>query len=468
MIQTYKLLDNSVDQHIPIIVERQIIGALTTEESYAFPAKSYWNNPGAYSGPSYQAQTPDNQPQAVAGAIAGGRSELPSSKLGPTKYIGAYTVKVPCLIDPVFADFKVLNLQSNEFNTMHVLNNNMHSIESLWEDLYPTGDHNNLATIFQGQQLLRIPSHRFDSIPVETGVQVSFTANLKLGSEVIAVVTPGVVLKVGSQISGPGIPLGTTVLAFANKSAILSEVVTTINTGYTGVALVNTVSASDTDIVKNLGKYYIKISPKYFDLKITNVTNGNHYSISELAVTSASATPRATVLTTDLGDSKTGVSSYPWNFGAYPLMSGRLFGSICEVWEAGFVRMKIQKTVGENQLNTTLNVGSIVLQPDLIGMESGNNYPSTNNILRIYPRETYFDPIFIEVDYTSTTSIEDLIKYLMNDAVRDTKTGIMEIYDNNGITIDASGNVNGKVVQSFQISQENDLEIRKRVSITLQ
>jgi len=53
---------------------------------------------------------------------------------------------------------------------------------------------------------------------------------------------------------------------------------------------------------------------------------------------------------------------------------------------------------------------------------------------------------------------------LMNDVARDMTTGVYEIYDSNGITIDSSGNFNGNVIQQYQITQVNGYEIRKRIN----
>ena len=81
-----------------------------------------------------------------------------------------------------------------------------------------------------------------------------------------------------------------------------------------------------------------------------------------------------------------------------------------------------------------------------------------------YLKNTYFDPIFIEINYNNDFSLQDLSKFLCNDAIRDTKTGVMEIYDNTGAIIN-NGVVDGKVVQSYQFSLQNNLEIRHRINM---
>lgn len=503
----HKLYNNLIDSYIAITVEKPLIASLTKEESYALPYTdgTIEQQVPAASAPDYDStaseaigqvktHTLKNYQDRIDSGMAA-RTNLSSyvpSSISPTDYIGAFSIKIPYTIDQKFANFQFLSLLNNPFSTLQS-SPNLVDKQKLWENLFEDGDTNRIATIFPGQQLLRIPSNVFNT---GVGVITTFEATLTLDSEIILITSSNIILAVGSGISGEGIPEGTTILAFANNIAILSNTVIEISSGiYTKVTLTNTVTSSST-ITKNLGKYYVRVSPKYIDLNILEIHRGQKLSHNELSRLNLEHDPlvASDVLQTDIGNRETtiitdfgipynsnttsfkdapiseGTNPDPWNlFKEQGDQNGQLIGSICEVIELSSLRIKSTKVIAENSFiyDSTLKTYqcSFVLSPELLGYESIDNQIAVNDGLRIYPRETYFDPIFIEVDYTDNTTIEDLIKYSMNDAVRDTKTGIIEIYDNNGIAIDSQGNVNGTVVESFQLSQQNNLEIRKKINI---
>lgn len=466
------LLDNSIDSYVPIEVTKQILGFLAKEESYVTYMWSSQYNPNS---PSTTDITDNNPNKTIAATQADALYQLPNSAIAPTDYIGAFMTKVPYIIDPKYADIKYIDFQTTSFEALQTLNSNIHDLESVWKNLFDDGDTDQIATIFNGQQILRIPADRFNTINSIDGIQTDFSANIEEGSEVITIITPGIELTIGATITGQGIPTGTTVLAFANKTAILSQpIIDTLS----DILLKQIVyPLTDNDIIPNYGKYYIKISPKYLDLSITDIKSGQRYRDDEIKEEGSDwDEERRTSIITDMGEGDTGLQGNSiWNFeggaGIVSEVRGRLLGSVCEIWERGMIRIKSQKIVGENFFNPSSGTfARFVLYPDLLGYDGLNELPEADtpgagDVLRIYPRESYFDPIFIEVTYRKALTYENLVRYMLNDAARDVTNGILEIYDDNGITIDSQGNINGKVIQSYQISQQNNKEIRTNLKI---
>ncbi len=484
MLIKFDLQSNSTDAFVPFTGTKQEIAFLPKEESYV----SYQTAPWLSSTNSDNTGVTDNNIQKSKDAATNYSNEptenayqTPTSAIGPTDYIGAWTIKTPFIINPDFADIKFLDFQSNGFATLSSLGTDLKSIAALWKDLYAIGDTSKLATVFNGQQFLRIPANCFNTIPSINGIVTNFTANIIEGSEIITIVTPGIVLEINSIIEGQNIPAGTFVLAFVNSIAILNNPVTitdSVGTELNGVTLTNTVipgvtnNSSNVSIIENIGKYYIKISPKYVDLNIISIRKGSRYSDGDLKALDLSSdwNERRTSIITDQGSGTTGLKGSPWNFeagSASSVVKGRLLGSICEIWEPGMIKMRCQKTVGENFFDVSSGIDfRFVPYPDLLGYDGADQFPQPNDIVRIYPRETYFDPIFIEINYIgSGLSLTDLIRFIKNDASRDVTTGIIEIFDENGLTVDGQGNVNGNVIQAYQIFQNGNNEIRKELKI---
>lgn len=231
----------------------------------------------------------------------------------------------------------------------------------------------------------------------------------------------------------------------------------------TTLTVLDDIIANKNNPVKNnYGKYYIKISPKYIETEITNIFARKHKDWNAIN----SADNRRTLYYIN----KTAFSGTPWDFSTIATVSGqdqggRLLGSVTEVLNSTKTVIKQTKFITENNLYLNSSYDSeIVLSPDNIGYDSILNQPAIGDILRIYPRETYFNPIFIELDYQDNSmDIRKLLQFISNDATRDLKTNVIEIYDENGITTDSQGNLNGNVSQSYIISIENDKEIKRKL-----
>lgn len=216
-------------------------------------------------------------------------------------------------------------------------------------------------------------------------------------------------------------------------------------------------------IRKDYGKYYIKISPKYIDVEINSITDRQHKPWPDIAGDEYRRK--------FFGFDSTPFENQPWDFD-YKLgtaaPSGRLFGSIVEVLDASKTTIKQNKICMDNIIIPADGIGSVVLSPDIVGMEAYNQAPAVGDILRFYPRETYFNPILIELEYKNNSStLEAAIRYLKNDIARDLNTNIIQVYDDNGISVDTQGNVNGVITEAYQISvsQNGQQELRRQLKI---
>lgn len=220
-------------------------------------------------------------------------------------------------------------------------------------------------------------------------------------------------------------------------------------------------------ITKNYGKYYIKVSSKYIETPIINITPREQDTWQNVDPTYSHG--RRLVMNCN----NASFSGTSWWFESAPnKQCGRLHGSIVEIWDSSGITKKQTKVSVENRLGLdgSSGIASFVITPDVVGYDSPSQVASVGDLLRVYPRETYFDPIYIEVDYQNKDlDLESLIKFLKNDAVQNLKTGVIEIYDEAGVVVDDAGNVNGTVIQAYQIqkggSGSNITEIRKKINL---
>lgn len=208
---------------------------------------------------------------------------------------------------------------------------------------------------------------------------------------------------------------------------------------------------------KNYGTYYLLVEPKYVDVSVLNIDRYNQATSG-----SGNTNNKRTILEL----SKAALKNTIWNFESSLTQAGRLYGSIVEIWDSNLTTLKQTKVIGENRFyfdDTVINP-KVVLYPDNVGYDSGAQDVSIGDILRIYPRETYFEKILIEISYKKDTeNINTMLSYLLNDTVRNIQNGIFEIYDNNGLSIDDNGNFDGKIIQRYQIFAKDFSEVRKRL-----
>jgi len=225
------------------------------------------------------------------------------------------------------------------------------------------------------------------------------------------------------------------------------------------------------DIIKNFGKYYVYVTPKFIESNVIAIDRKEHYPFrfrSDNAIDESSdneihlipSKKRRTIYKLDKSD----FTNTVWDFENNPRQSGRLYASVVEVWDSTLTILKQTKIMTENQFNfSDLNKNfECVLQPDIFGYDVDSQDIAIGDVLRIYPRETYFNNLIIEVNYKNEDlEVSNLISFLVNDMVRDMTTGIFEVYDDNGFEIDEDGSFNGNVKRRYQIFQKDKFEARK-------
>ena len=217
-------------------------------------------------------------------------------------------------------------------------------------------------------------------------------------------------------------------------------------------------------------KYYIKVTPKYIDLPITSIQERTQESNNDI-ITNGTPSILSGITNTRRRLYKvnsSNLNSTPWQFESNNSQTGRFWGSVCEIWDSSLIVKKSTKVVVDCSLTLTTD-SSLSISPDLVGFDNSISTPVTGDIIRVFPRETYFEPIFIEVNFDQTdVNFAKAIAYLTNDVVRDLTTSIVEVYDDKGITIDSSGSINGTILDSYEISKLNDKEIRRKINFNTQ
>lgn len=372
--------DNTIDQYVPITPTKPQTGYIHKEESQQFSSLDY-NYDGVNNIP--ETSTADTYSEIVTRKnLTSDVKDIPVvTANSATDYIGIVKYDIPHVIDEAFADFSLIDVQTNSYSALSTAN-----IESLAVPLFDTTDADaKVITLFNGLQVVRIPTNKFNDL-------------------------------------------------------------------------------SQTPVVKNYGKYYIKVSPKYIEVEVQNIISRKQ--VAWQSVNPADAEGRRSIVHV----SNANFLLTPWNFENNNKQRGRLHGSIIEIWDNSLTVKKQTKVSVENSLGLDGGTGiaSFVITPDNVGYDAPDQVVGITDILRIYPRETYFNPIFIEVDYQNKDlDLEALVKFTKNDAARNLKTGVIEIYDDNGIVIDNQGNINGTVVQAYQISQaaNGEVEVRRHINL---
>lgn len=248
----------------------------------------------------------------------------------------------------------------------------------------------------------------------------------------------------------------------ANTGPIISTIANGIQTFRIPTNSFNTILTDPTAITNNKGSniqtnyglYYVFIIPSSIDAVVTSI-------LERYQQQQASGSNRRTLIQVD----KNALKNTLWNFEQNGNQSGRLYGSVTEILDSQY-NLKQTKIIAENELNflDANNNTQLVLQPDIVGYDTMSQEISVGDILRIYPRETYFNRIMIEINYKNPyLQTESLVGFTVNDIVRDMKSGIFEIYDQNGFTIDQNGNFEGNIKYRYQIFQKNNFEARKRL-----
>ncbi len=226
------------------------------------------------------------------------------------------------------------------------------------------------------------------------------------------------------------------------------------------------IEANDFDNIKqNLGEYVIIITPKYIQGSISNIIDKKHIRWEDLSSNDNGFNLPIDKRRTVYQINKSTFQNTLWSFET-GTESGRLFGSVVEVWNSSLTILKETKLMTENRFNfsNSNSFSEFVLYPDNFGFDSEQIV--TGDIVRIYPRETSFKEVSLFIEYKHKNSrIEKVISYLLNDVVRDLQHGLYEVYDNTGVTLDDNDIPTGKVEHRYQLSQTDKYEIRKKIKL---
>lgn len=211
----------------------------------------------------------------------------------------------------------------------------------------------------------------------------------------------------------------------------------------------------------SFGVYYLCIMPKYIETEVVFITEKVHKQFK----TGLEATD---IRFSQYDLDKAPFENTPWQFfegnpfSTSPYHTNRLFGSVVEILNPSKTQVKQSKVIGGSK--DSGGAFTVTMHPNNMGFDSPQNDISVGDVLRIYPRETYFEPLYLQVEVKSAS--QNLDKIFLNqtgDAVRDLKTGIITIYDENGVTINPDGTLDGQVALTFELFTVGDSEVRKRI-----
>lgn len=214
--------------------------------------------------------------------------------------------------------------------------------------------------------------------------------------------------------------------------------------------------------VNNYGTYYIKVSPKYIETTITFI---------DIIPLPPIAGPYMEILTVLKAPFKTPLSLSLWNFeDANVALTNRLVGFVVEIWDSSLQVKKQSKIIFSDDYKNPYDISGLTskieLSPTTCVGDFVQQTPAVGDKVRIYPKDSYFEPIFIEVSYQNNSNdLLEAIRYLKNDVTRDLVNNVIEVYDDAGATVNSQGTIDGVVIQSYQISKVNNKELRKKLII---
>ena len=219
---------------------------------------------------------------------------------------------------------------------------------------------------------------------------------------------------------------------------------------------------------RRYGLFYIKVSPQFIQVPVLQIIDRFQLNFNELLTSVGNSTINNFHRRRRITFDKTAFYNTNWQFEAQTAQQGRLYGSVVEVWDANNVIKKQTLICNEDNLllGTPSSPGEVVLQPELVGYDPITQTVAPGDILKFYPRESYFKPILVELKYQDpATDVATMVQFMVNDVVQDSSTATYEIYDKDGVTSDGQGNLSGTVIQAYQISQEGKFTIRRHIKL---
>lgn len=217
---------------------------------------------------------------------------------------------------------------------------------------------------------------------------------------------------------------------------------------------------------KNYGIYYIVVEPLYIETTVSEIEGREHITYGTDLVSAGVNSSRHTQYTLDITNFRETKLVFERSFNGASLegiFSNRLVGSLvyCKNTDGTDKNVKV---ITNDYFDFNNGVAKITMAPDYMGIDSPFSTVGIGDKIRIYPKECYFTPITIRTEYLSTSNAQDIMRqYNLNDAVRDLQTNIIEVYDDNGLTINPDGGIDGRVIFSYQISQEGTKEVKRKI-----
>jgi hypothetical protein len=159
MLEKIIVKDNNVDNFVPITPTKPQTGYIHKEESQQFGSFEY-NYDGILNIPQTSVADTYSEVNHRKGLNSDIKDIPVVSANSATDYIGIVKYDIPHIINETFADFLLIDVQTNPFSTLATSN-----IESLATPLYDVGDLDpKVISLFNGLQALRIPINRLDDI----------------------------------------------------------------------------------------------------------------------------------------------------------------------------------------------------------------------------------------------------------------------------------------------------------------
>lgn len=231
----------------------------------------------------------------------------------------------------------------------------------------------------------------------------------------------------------------------------------------------NTFNTFDPDTnswTKNYGNYYIVIEPLYIETTVTDIKIKEHIKYGTDLVAATTNSSRQSQYFLDITPFRGTKLLFERSFNGSTneaIFSNRLMGSVIYTKNNNGTDKNV-KVITNDYFDFNNNIAKITMSPDYMGYDSPFSTIGIGDKVRVYPKECYFKPISIKVEYTQETNALDLMRqYSLNDAVRDLKTNIIEVYDDSGLTINPDGGIDGRVIFSYIISQEGTKEVKRRI-----
>ncbi len=487
-IINYNLIDNSVDNFVFVTPTKQQIFSTPKEESQVIPGQTYNFSDtipvGYLNDPANQTE---NRAEYISGVVAAAAASTPS-------------LSAEIIINGVYGISSVFEINGLSDATGNVsMSGNIGYIfdnTSIVLSGTRTATTINLnGNVSNGDTLILSASISSSGSVIFGAVSISSGATFSIGGTITPILV-NINPELDRELQAPFMPTdyigmtnydvpylvnetfanivlynGTTTTSFYSTTGNFTNIIS-------GIQLMKipancfAVMPLTTPITYTYSNYYITVAPKFIQTYITAVLPREQFAVENMGDNEvATGTPPILlplhVRRTIYSCSNTDFMGTPWSFEGSPWQAGRLYGSVVEVWNNSGSTLKQIKIMNENYFNFPGgSIMNFVLSPDNVGYDPVTQDIVLGDMIKIYPRETYFNQFTVNVGFSDESkSVKAALQFMMNDVARDMTTAIYEVYDDNGLSIDpVTGLIDGNVIQSYQITQYGQFEIRKKIT----